>query len=508
MKKQLFWIVPIVLYIFYLITDATTPYFNRFWFNAKHVLLFGLIIYVLLINLYFVYRFFIKRYQKITVKLPLIAVLSVIAVLATITVSNYQMKLITQYEIPYIDKCKYYDVFGNVIYQNIVEACPELEEITQTHEQLSFVVNENYQGKVTEPLIVENGTGYISYLSNVDIRSEVNIHYVGSYISSIEYSVYTTNNKIDTETNEHSRTTRYMYQEKMSMDLSIDNEVTVTYRIKSLDVDANEDTFPSFDTIDEQIKRYKSTLVFDEETKDLSHLTFEEITYDESSNEIIKMYAVSKYIDVNYPLFSIDFYDNNLMNGVMTDFAFPYGEVQIYNGVQTPKYAGVERSNEDRRILFQETTGYFVDEDTDDIYIEGDVFTLASFDNDLDGNLSWADSYSFTNKFLTIDGELFQKKSNGFYSKFVFTDYGLRVEEYKKDDFTWSELLSDGEGDKIPVFAYIFFREHQIRGIMRVYDYKETMEAPGRLTSYHLYQHNHLIEFMFIDNYEKYDDLK
>ena len=97
-----------------LINGAT--YFNRNWFNVKHVLFFGLFVYVLLISLYLVYRFFIIRYIKINmIKIVLGLLLCTIAVTGTVTASNLQIKYIDKYEIPQLSECTYYDYYGKRI---------------------------------------------------------------------------------------------------------------------------------------------------------------------------------------------------------------------------------------------------------------------------------------------------------------------------------------------------------------------------------------------------------
>lgn len=506
MKKHIFWIAPLVLYIFIVIFDQGANYFNTTWFNVKHVALFGVIIYVLLLSLYIVYRFFIRRFQeKRLLKYSLMIVLSSIAIVGSILISNLQLQYIETYEVPHIKECTYYDHYGNVIYKSYFDTCPELNVSNDDFETLSFSVNEQYEGYLSEPMEVADGIGFRYYEAVVGILTEVEIKYTNkSNIESLSYSIYQTTNKIGDMSTE---ITGYMYQEKIFNDYQDGELFVATYEIRSLEMNLNNATFPDFNDLEPVIKKYTSSTLENNVDADSNTIVYKEITYDEEENEIENIFAYGTFESINEPLMAVDFYEDGVHSGDMTDYYFDYNEILIKNKQEKRQSYGVDRTYDERTVTFIDTPIEFYSDDIEEEMLMSDTYLFQSFSANLT-SLNSSYVYDLDYSVTTINDDIFVDDSKGFYHKFVFTDYGVRVEEYTVRTFDFSDLLPKEE-DELDIMIGAYLYESQIgiknHSVLDVYDFKEMMLTPGTLTNFHFYQHNHLVEYAFYGVHERFD---
>ena len=502
MKKHIFWILPFVIFIILVVSSNGTTYFNRNWFNVKHALFFGLFVYVLIMSLYLVYRFFIISYiNKSVIKVSLGLLLCSLAIAGTITASNLQLKYIDKYEVPHLSECTYYDEYGNIIYEAIIETCPVLNIKTHTYDSLSFTVEENYTGRVTEPLIVENGVGYRYYDADINIKVQVDITYRGPYVETLSYIVYETTDQLDSDTK-----TGLMLKETIVNNFDIDNQVTITYSTQKIEISmTNNDTFPSFDTVEPVIRQYVSTFIIEEGSgqNDPQAIIFDEITFDEEGLEIINTFGRGQFEKINDPLISVDFYENGIATGNSTDSYFDSNVITIRNSEKKRQSAGADRVYDTRTVTFKDPPVEIYGDGENGILV--DTFIFSSFEAEL--NYLQASNYLLEHTISSINDELFIYDGD-YYTKLVFTDYGVRTEAYYVDQFSWRDMFSDDSESEDVVYsmAILGFNKRGLTKLLAAYDYKEMLMTPGYLSEYHFYQHNFLIEHIFIDNYDKFKD--
>lgn len=509
MKKHIFWIVPMVLFLLLAIFDQGANYFNTTWFNVKHVLLFGLIVYVLLLSLYLVYRFFISRYKEKTIlKYSLMIVLSAFAVTVTIISSNLQIQYIEAYEVPQIKECTYYDAYGNALYKPAFGPCPEIEIITQTQESLSIKVKENHIGNFYEPVEVDEGIGFRYYEGKIDLDTTIDITYLGPNIQTLSYTMY---ESMEVVKGEMPVTTGIMYQVKMVNDFELDDKITTTYETRTLnDIDLDNGNFPEFADIDPVINTYVATLIVAEESQQTDRITFEEITYDEEGIEVTNIFGQGTYQSTNEPVIGVDFYREGIHTGSITDYSFKYDNIIIKSRMESAQSTGVDRYYDERTVFYQSLPYDLYNEEPADLNILTDTYLFESVDFEFHKNKTYFDAYDFTYSIEEINDEVYVKQSNGFYHKFVRTEYGTRVEEYEVKKFEFTDLFPEKEDEDmidvmIDAIHLNILHTYEMNKVMKIYDYKSIMNAPVVMRDYHFYQHNYLIEHFFTNNYEKFD---
>ncbi len=499
MKKQMIWIAPLVLFIFLVIFDQATNYFNTVWFNVKHVLFFGLIIYILLIDLYGVYRFFIRRYpSNKTFKYTLLIIVCVLGITGTVLVSHLQIKYITLYEIPQIKETTYYDRYGHVIYKSQLIENPTLDIHINTNDNLSFSVEEFYEGHMTSSYVSGNEIVQSYYQGEVTIETHVDITYQASYVETLSYTVYKT-------IVEEDKTTGYIHSTVITNDFSQDDVMITTTKKRTLEVDLNLDVYPEINTIEPQITQYRSTLV-SQSDDEVSHIIFEEIIYDEDQQEVIDTFAHGYLNTTNENYINIDFYENGLFNGDSTSYNFSYNDIHIRNLDEINRNSSSDIKYDVRDIEFNDLPQAFSQEDDDFNHIfKTDVMMFNTFTADLNTILDSAYYYQKSFDFNEINHKMYVNDSQGYYHKFTYTDYGLKAEEFETMTFNFKALFSrkdDQENDLIDGALYLDYNvEHA--DVLDGYDYKQLISYPGLLSNYHFYQHNMLVEHFIIDNYQK-----
>ena len=376
---------------------------------------------------------------------------------------------------------------------------------------LSFTVSEIYEGNLSEPYAVENGIGTLYYEGIVHLDTEVSITYTDkSTIETMTYTIYETISKI---TDSGTDITGAMFQEKITTDFDQENMFVVTYETKSLEVAlTNSLEYPSFDDIEPVIRKYTSEMLepLDGETGDSDRIVFKEITYDEEGIEIVDIFAYGRFDSTNEPLVGVDFYENGVHTGDSTDYSFKYDMVQIKNRQETLQSSGVDRRYDERVVTFIDTPVEFYSDDIDEDYLMSDTYLLESFDANLNSSLGSYWNYDLNYSVSEINGDIFINDSKGYYHKFVFTEYGVRVEEYTVTAFDFGDLLPEKEDEElldvmIDAYNYELISEFRLKDTLNVYDYKKMIEVPGGLSNFHFYQHNHLVEYPFYGVHERFD---
>lgn len=508
MKKHIFWIVPSVLLIFAAILSTQANYFNRFWFNVRHVIYFGLVVYTLLVSLYFVYRFFILRYaDKRVIKISIVFLVATLGTVGTVTASNIQLHYIEKYEVPYIDECTYYDQFGNVIYKSLIEACPTLHVMNAEYPSASFTVQETYKGEVREAYNDGESFGFLSYNADVTLHTAINIEYIGTYVSSIEYIYHHTYEKkpIDDIDGEIIGVEGDMYYFKMENDFSVEDRLTTTYTTKEHTVisDTKEISYPDFDELEPTIKTLTALKTQDDTSERTFYISYERTTITEENEEVTEEFANARYYTLNESLLTIDFPQSEYDNGATTDYSFDINDLLIKSTVERLQVSGIERRYEERTVSFESNPVGLYSKLQDDSIIQSDVYFMTNFTANLDTSFSTLD-YTKHYNLTTITNDIFVYDQEN-YTKLVPTEYGLRAESYKNNEFNIYEIIRGIEETTEYVHRGLL-KELDSKGILKLYTYDEIMRAPGGLSGVHFYQHNHLVEFVFIDDYEAIGD--
>lgn len=508
MKKHIFWIAPLVLFIILLIFDQGASYFNTFWFNVKHVVLFGLIVYVLLIDLYFVYRFFNKRYTtRKKLKVTIALLLCIFGISGTVLISNLQIRYIDLYETPQIKETTYYDRYGNVIYRSDLQESPELNITDNTNDRLSFTVEENYQGNIVNPYAVEGGVGQIYYQGEISLLTIVDITYQGPYVETLSYTVYeTVTNTGATE----PTSSGYINSTYIINDFSNDDAITITTERRILEIDLIEEDYPELDSIEPVITKHVGSVVFPDDDSGEIHITFDEITYDQSGEEKLERFANGHFNTSNESYIYVDFYEDGLFTGDSTNFDFSNGYIRIVNRQEVNRNSGLDLSYDQREVLFSGLPYQFEQEDNErnNIFMT-DIKIFDSFTADL--NHAWANSSDYNRRliFNEIQGELFVNDSQGYYDRFIFTDYGLIAQEFEMKTFDFDEFFGRNEESEYEFMEDALFYNNDYTyykvDVLDAYSYRQMITTPGGLSQFHFYQHNYLVEHYIIDNYLKFE---
>lgn len=157
--------------VIFVISIAFLPYYNPVYFYVQHISLFLFMAMFIFALLNLGYRRLSKRIKNVSI---LKGFTLVVFALLMFGFSTIQLTAIDLYQTPDFQSCFYYDEYGNAIfYSQLVDSCPDLEDVVKTEGSLSFKVVEENRGIDTydyiEGVYLEDVEYHSTVTTNVDI---------------------------------------------------------------------------------------------------------------------------------------------------------------------------------------------------------------------------------------------------------------------------------------------------------------------------------------------------
>ena len=487
MKKHLLWIIPLITILTTIFLYTSVPYFYRTWFNVRHALVYFIVAYIIVIGAYQIFLIVVKKMNNFP-KIKYILVTMILLVVCTILYlsSMLQMKYIDLYEVPPLDSCSYYDIFGNFLYETKYRGCAEVVEYKETTDGLKITFVEYYSGIFRNNISVEGGYGYVEADTDSTRTTTIELEYVHKGIlSSIKRVSYEIEEKSSDVSDVHD----------VEADIEYD-EITVTYNENQVSVlmsrgaessqfnSVNEVTFPLLSDIETQTTIIISKLY--EENGE----TYIDISENNDQTEDIFIRGI--YRNTNDPLFLLDFYEEGRFNGNSTDIEYDLNTITIGNTVLYSQSFGVESLKEERVINFN-SVGSLMSE----TYMPmSDGYTMTSFNAEFTNDLAFAEKHEFhyvnNTQYRMVYSDLESFKE---VSVFYIEDYGYKVENYALKRYNNGSYYENF--DKSYIYDEGFLNQFNYQ---RYYNYKDFIYYPGMFREYHFYQPNPLLEgFLYFD---------
>lgn len=494
MKKHILWILPLVVSVLVVILYQL-PHVYRFWFNVRHVLLYGLGAYTLMGLLFSASRI-LTRSPRISgpLKLGVQGVFGAGFIAGLLILGNLQMRYIELYEVPPLKQCVYYDEHGNLLFASQYPgSCFELEEVGRTEEAgtevRSFSIEETFSGPGRSVSSIDEEIAVSEYSLDASLNVDVTITYMDkNHIESVEVFAREQQHRTNNHDNAESTIGNTWYKHvKNEVDGSAVT-VTTTSGEHSFDSDGHVDVaFPSREEISTQ-EVVLSSLKYDKD----EIAAYIDISRTETTDgvETTELFLTGEHRDVNGPLFMLDFYEDERFNGSTLDAYFEYGTVTFANKVEKRQAAGVDRPEEYREVSFIQTPRIFYGY----TWETSDPFVLSAFEADLGPSFdAWRTDYAVD--YLETGGSLYSLKDDTT-SKIIMTDYGYKVEDYSTRRYSNGSYYPSLEPENVHQVS--IFDTPSSTSIPKMYDYEDMLYHPGRLSDHHFYQHNYLLEGHFL----------
>ena len=493
MKKNIIWILPLAVFVLVVILYQV-PHVYRFWFNVRHVLLYGLGAYVLM-GLLFIASKSIFHFFKIpqSLKLALQGVFGMAFIVGLVLLGNLQMHYIELYEVPPLKRCIYYDAHGNLLYMTqYPRQCTELEEVRQRTEDgkevLAFSLEETFNGPARTYLSSDEGLGISAFDLEATLEVNVSLTYMDKrFVEKVEISAHELQHK--TNAYDGAKTTTGKSWVKVVENTMDDEAVTVTVKSGDHSVDSPGHVtmdFPEKGAIPMQ-EVALSTLKYDKD-ESTSYVDISKTEFD-GEEEVTTRFLRGEYRSVNGPLFMMDFYEGDRFNGSTFDAYFEHDAVTLVNKVESSQWHGVESEQAQREVRFIQTPTLFYDYSE-----ESEHFVLNAFESDLGRSYDAYDTDYLVDYFET-GGSIYAEKED-VTSKFIKTDYGYLVKDYSTRRYSNGSYYPSLEPEN--TYSVSVFDGASSMSIPAMYDYEAMLYHPGRLTDYHFYQHNFLLEGLFL----------
>lgn len=486
MKKILLITFPIILLVSIVILYVLVPSVLKTWFIIRHVLIYMLLAYVIILSISISYKFLI-RINRTTPRIWTIRGLSVIVgSFLLITVGNVQLNLIEKYEIPPLQSCAYYDKYDNLIYSSQYNfICPELNNLEYNYddglETLSFSVYEEAYGWIFGDYYFKKLYTSFSYTYKDEYGKIQKI-----YIDSLETSQWT----LDIDTNFRYDVKKYVkIVENEYGDLLSDNGVTETVAVSTITEYKWEHSFdglgalldiyiPDIEHIDPEVTIYEAQYVqmpdegygWDSENNIINHfysISLKEIANPDSEFELIEEFASGKRMNTVSAVTFVNKYNETVdceFNGNMypnkSSIAYiVYNKDEIETLTFNYYYSGKG---------FYETnylTRYVISQDNSNILSDVKV---DQYDR--------AEGHYFINESYT--------------AKLIETDFGKKIEYYstlRKEDGTYVDISNSGS-NTTPSKAF----RPLLYSLDEMYDYKFMLENHSINEYLLIYQSNFL----------------
>ncbi|MFW6299060.1 MAG: hypothetical protein ACOC14_05200 [Bacillota bacterium] len=493
MKTKLLWILPLAVLLLIIVLYTMVPHVYRFWFNVRHLLVYGLSGYLLTMGLFLVLKALIAKFNPSkTLKYILVGFFSSGLMASLVLLSNLQMKYIELYEVPPLESCAYYDNYGNFLYATQYEgSCSDPSDVhietVDGKETLSFMLEETFNGPGRNVSLATENIGVEAYHLESQLNIEVTLTYFDKkQVESVEVLFQETMHK--TNDYDGSKTTVGNLEYKLVENTVDENGVTIVTKSSTKTLNENGHRtidFPEKDTLLKEETSLSSVIYPNDDHSDHIDIARQENT---GSDAPVTYILRGEYRTLNEPLFLLDFYEDGRFNGSRLDASFGHDEIMLSSRIERSQWAGVERGQESRRIHFESPPPLFMNETaaTDDFYL------LSGFKADLNAPVHLDSSY-------TID---YREADDSIYaihdattSKFKKTDYGFKVEDYSTRRYS--------NGSYYPTLNMENVQEKVLVDDVKttfdtMYDYESMLNHPGQLSDYHFYQWNPLLEGHFL----------
>ncbi|MFP4077977.1 MAG: hypothetical protein ACLFUQ_02385 [Candidatus Izemoplasmataceae bacterium] len=489
MKTRLLWILPLAVLLLIIVLYTMVPQVYRFWFNLRHILVYGLSGYVLTMGLFLVLKALLNKFNPSKgVKFTLVGFFSLGLVGFLVLLSNLQMQYITLYEVPPLESCAYYDDHGNFIYASQYEgACSDPSEVhideVDGQETLTFMLEETFSGPARTVSLITGDIGVEAYHLEAVMHAEVTITYAAKrHVKSVEVLLQETQHKINDYDGRRTTVGNLEYKR-------LENEIeenTVTITTKSGSETFNEEGHGTIDFPDKETLNMEETVLQSVVYPKDEHADYIDITKSNPPEEGVPDTYLSRgeYRTLNDPLFILDFYEDGRFSGTRVDAYYELDAITLSSRNEDDQWAGVEQEQATRMVSFESPKPHFID----GAIALDDFHLLSGFKADLDDSMHPGPSY--TVDYRMTDDETYAIHE-GTTSKFLKTDYGFKVEDYSTRRYSNGSYYPSLNMDQAQESVLI---EGLDQTLKTMYDYETMLYSPGRLSDYHFYQRNYLLE--------------
>jgi len=486
LKKILLITFPIIILVSIVILYVLVPSVIETWFIIRHVLIYMLFAYVIILSIWMSYKLLIKI-DRFSPRIWIIRGLSVVVgSFLLITVGNVQLNLIEKYEIPPLQSCAYYDKYDNLIYSSQYNfICPELSNLEYNYddgiETLSFTVYEEAYGWMFEDYYFKKLNTSFSYTYEDEHGRIQKI-----YIDSLETSQWT----LDLDTNFRYHVNKYVkIVENEYGDLLSDNGFTESVAVSSITEYKWEHSFdglgalmdiyiPDIENIDPEVTVYEAQYVqIPDEGSGLDgennisnfyyDISFKEIVDPDGEFEVINEFASGKRM--------------NTVNAVT--FTNKYNKTVDceFNGYLYPNRSSISYTIHDRDGIESSVFNYYY---SGKGFYETNYLTRYVTTQAKSGifNEVKVDQYDRSEGYYFID--------ESYTAKLIETDFGKKIEYYstlREEDRTYIDIANSGS-ETTPSKAF----RPLLYSLSEMYDYKFMLENHSTNEYLIIYQSNFL----------------
>ncbi|MGS0972182.1 MAG: hypothetical protein ACVCEJ_02915 [Candidatus Izemoplasmataceae bacterium] len=470
MKKILLIMFPIILLASIVVLYVFVPSVIKTWFIVRHVLIYMLLAYVIILSILISYKLLIKI-DQISSRIWIIRGLSIIVGSSLlIIVGDIQLNLIEDYEIPPLQSCAYYDKYDNLIYSSQYNfICPELGNLEYNYddgiETLSFTVYEEAYGWIFGDYYSKKLNSSFSYTYKDDYRRIQKI-----YIDSLETTQWT----LDFDTNFRYYVNKYVkIVENEYGDLLSDNGFAESTARSTITEYKWDDAFdglgalldiyiPDIENIDPEVTSYEAKYAqipdegssIDGEGNISNHyydITFKEIHNPDSDFEVINEFATGTRMNAVNAMT----YMNKYRETVDCEF-----NGNIYPNNSAISYVIHDRNESERSIFKYYYSGRgFYGTNYLTRYEESQADSSVLKEVKLD-HYDRSEAYYFINESYT--------------AKMMETDFGKKIEYYstfREEDRTYIDIANSGS-DTTPSDAF----RPLLYSLSEMHDYKFMLE--------------------------------
>lgn len=502
MKKHLLWISPIVVLVFILVL-YTQSYVYTFYFYLRHILIYGLFAYLLVLGLLQSFRRINERYKmKRRMLIFLIILNSLAGIILLVSASEYQILWIEEYEEPILQSCEYYDPYGNLLYQSqYPNSCATMlnyeESVIEGRKTITYQMVENYSTSYSgeenspyaEATLVTDFEFIYDSLSSID----KSLLYELTIVSKETRHLYEDDGD-KTEGNYYYKHIDYQYE-------TLSTTIIISKYADTLREDGiTTISFPEVHDLDLETVTLESVLTPSESEWNYSDNQMNIYkTYTDNQNiEQTDLYLNGEYRTQTSPFISLHFYEDNLYTGNDLNAFFLGDTYTLYNQYEDNSFVGAENYYDSTSLTY-ETFPLGCSIDGHEIFCELDEFRYLKI-----LTLYSEKSNSTSSSGETIKGDYFIK------NEFVYVEKGHQLSKvsyqeygFLSENYTTRRYGFDSEEVTYLLYRY-FLLNNQIgmglntNNIEDFYDYEAMLVNPGELQNYVIYQSNPLLEVILI----------
>jgi len=469
----------------------------------RHVLIYGLFAYLLVLGLIQSFRRINKKYKMKRKMLTFLIVLNSFAgIILLVSASEYQILWIEEYEEPILQSCEYYDPYGNLLYQSqYPNSCATMlnyqESVIEGRKTITYQMVENYSisyseeenSPYAEATLVTDFELIYDSLSSID----KSLLYELTIISKETRHLYEEDGDT-TEGNYYYKHIEYQY-EALSTSLII-SEYTDTLSEDGI----TSISFPEVQELDLETVVLESILTPSENEGDYleNQMNIYKTYTDDQNIEQTDLYLNGVYRTQTSPFVSLHFYEDNLYSGTDLNAFFLGDTYMLYEQYATDAFVGIEKNYYSTSLTY-------------------DTFPLGCTINDNEAfweldecsNLKILTSYSEESNNMSFSGET---KEGDYFIKdgYVYVEKGHQLSKvsyqeygFLSENYTTRRYGFDSEERAYLLYHYFLLNNKigmglNTNNIEDFYDYEAMMISPGDLQNYVVYQSNPLLEVLLL----------